>query len=211
MKKVISKCLLLAFATLLIGCAASYKPIDPPSVIYRSSTENDGLKVQYKYNMLEERGNKRYTKKEGKYNIRLVSLKITNNTGKNINLSRDVEFYANDYLVLPLDPSSIQQRIKQTTPTYLLYLLLSFLQLNVSNGTDVDSYPIGLIIGPPIAIGNFAVASNANTKFLREMQNYNLHKKEILDGQTVYGIIGITNSDFGQISLKLISEEQSKE
>jgi len=210
MRKVVSK-YLFVFSVFLIGCAGSYKPIDPPSVTYRSVTENDGLRVQYKYNMLEERGNKRYTKKEGKHNIRLVSLKITNNTGKNINLSRDVEFYANDYLVLPLDPTSIQQRIKQTTPTYLLYLLLSILQLNIRDGSDVKSYPVGLIIGPSIAIGNFAVASTANAKFLKEMQHYNLYNKEIPNGQTVYGIIGITNSDFGQISLKLISEEQSKE
>jgi hypothetical protein len=59
----------------LTNCASGYKMIEPSSINYQSVKENDGLKFEYKYDLLK----KKYAKKEEKKGIRIVAVKITNN------------------------------------------------------------------------------------------------------------------------------------
>nr|MDQ3394479.1 hypothetical protein [Bacteroidota bacterium] len=188
---------------ILSGCAATYRPIDPPSLNYNSHDFQDGIGFSYKYDVLREKGNKKYAKKEDKKGIKLIAVKVTNNTDTVINIGRDAAFYSGQNQIFPMEPMAVKESIKQIVPGYLLYLLLTFLQLNVSSGDSGDSYPIGIIIGPGITIGNMAMAVTANKNMLTELYEYNILNKDIQKGETVYGIIGVRDMGFNPITIKI--------
>ena len=94
---------------------------------------------------------------------------------------------------------------------YLLFLLLTPLNLNIYNnssngyGTEVNnshSYPIGLVIGPGISIGNMVVASTANTNFYNELLSFTI-SRDIENGQTIYCLIGFRDIGYEPLNLKL--------
>jgi hypothetical protein len=89
--------------------------------------------------------------------------------------------------------------LKQGVPVYLLYLLLT--PMNLYTGDDVT--PIGLVLGPGIAFGNMIGAGGANQNFLKELESFNLMNKSIQPGETLYGIIGIRDSGYNPITIKV--------
>jgi len=202
MEKIILKSFILISSILLIGCAATYKPINPPSVKYNSFAFQDGIEFSYKYDVLRERGNKKLAKKEDKKGVRLVAIKVTNNTDSVINIGKDVIFYCGQNPIVPIEPQALKRSIQQVVPGYLPYLLLTFVTLNVTTGNSAETFRIGYILGPFITIGNMVVAGSANKNLLTELNNYNLLNRDIQNGETVYGIIGIRDSGYNTISLK---------
>jgi hypothetical protein len=208
MKSLLSKILLFVFVVSLIGCAASYKPINPQSISYNSHDVQDGVSISYKYDVLAEKGNRKYANKEEKKNVKLIAVKITNNTDSIINIGRDAIFYSGHTPLVPMDPSAVKQTIQQIVPAYLPYALLTFLTLNVTSGSSsegysTESYPIGLAIGPTITIGNMALAGASNKKLYEELTVYNLLNKDIKSGETVYGIIGLKDTGYVPITVKI--------
>jgi hypothetical protein len=206
MNKLISSFIILSSIFIFMGCAASYRPINPPTLNYYSNDFQDGVGFSYKYDVLKEKGNKKYAKKEDKRNIRIVAIKLINNTDTTINIGRDLLFYSGQNQLNLMDPLTIKNSIKQVVPGYLPYLFLTLLQLNVSDGQTVESYPIGLVIGPAITIGNMAVAGSSNTSLFEELNEYNIIFKDIKKGETVYGIIGIHDEGYNPITIKLKSK-----
>ena len=203
MKKLISKTLMIAFVVFISGCAATYKPINPESLNYTSNDVKEGIGLSYRHNMLQERGNKKYSKKEYKKGVKLIAVKLTNYTDSTINVGNDLLFYSGKNQVFPMEPMVIKKSIKQIVPLYLLYLLLTPLNLTITSGNSTTTYPIGLAIGPGITIGNMAFAGTANKKMLKELNEYNILDKDIKKGETVYGIIGVGNMGYDPISVKL--------
>lgn len=204
MEKSISKLLTLASVIILSSCAATYKPINPPTLNYNSHDLQDGIGLSYKYDVLREKGNKKYAKKEDKKGIKLIAVKITNNTDSIINIGKDVAFFSGQDQIFPMEPIAIKESIKQIVPGYLSYLLLTFLQLNIYQGNTVDSYPIGVVVGPGITMGNMTVAGSANKNMLNELYEYNILSRDIQKGETVYGIIGVRDMGYSPISVKMI-------
>ena len=203
MKNSITKMLAFICLIILSGCAASYRQINPPALVYNSHDLQDGISVSYKYDVLQEAGNKKYARKEALKNVKLVAVKITNNTEEVININKNVAFYSGMNQIMPMEPYVVKESIKQIVPAYLPYALLTFLTLNVTQDNQVDSYPIGLVVGPAVTIGNMAVAGTANTKMLEELNQYNLINLDIQPGETVFGIIGVSNLDYGPLSVKI--------
>lgn len=199
---------LLLKSTILIsvlfsgGCASTYKPINPPAVYYSAHDLQDGISFSYKFDVLREKGNKKYSKKEYKQGLKLIAVKVTNNTDTTIIIGQDVAFYAGQNELTLLDPAVIKKSIKQITPAYLPYLLLNFLRLNVYTESSSDSYPIGLAIGPGLAVGNMICAGTANDNLLSELTKYSVINKDIKRGETIYGIIGIRSLDYPTLTLE---------
>ncbi len=191
------------YSFFLVGCAAIYKPINPPSLNYNSHDLQDGIGLSYKYNVLLEKGNRKYANKEYKKGVKLVAVKITNNTDSIINVGRDLVFYTGQKELNLLEPIAIKNSIKQIVPGYLAYLLLSLTYFNVSSGNTSTTYPIGLGLGPVITFGNMAFAATANKDMFNELQEYNVINRDIQKGETVYGIIGIRNIGSLPITIKL--------
>jgi hypothetical protein len=183
----------------LTSCASSYNSIKPSSINYQTNLTNQNVDFSYKYGVLSERGNKKYAKKEPLKGIKVAAVKVTNNSNKSFVFGQHLKIHSNGNPVNLLEPKLIHQNLKQGVPIYLLYLLLTPLQLN----TGDDSTPIGLVIGPGITIGNMVGAGAANSNFLKELENYFLNGKTIHAGETIYGIIGIYDSGFSPLTLEL--------
>jgi hypothetical protein len=201
--------ILMAFLVclLLSNCASSYKKIAPETLNYSSRSNVSNLVLEYKYDLLS----KKYKKKEADNNIKLVAIKITNNSnfdyifGNNLNLS-----YENGDSVLVLESEQTFQIIRQRPATYLWFLLLAPVQLYSGTTTNsygqteaTNSFPIGLILGPGIAAGNMIAASDANKNFKNDLTKYSLIGKTIKKGETAYGLLGIQSRGYESLKLKL--------
>jgi hypothetical protein len=189
----INKCngfLFIGIALLMSSCAASYNSINPARVKYPAVQVYDtSVVIQYKYNVLEASGNRKYFKKEAKFNTNLVAVKISNNTDSIINTNQLV-FSSGDRYIVPLTPGLTKKMLRQKGEFHLFYLLLSPLQFY--SGTT--STPIGLVIGPGLAILNISIAASANAKFEKNLVKYSIINKEIKPGECMYGLAGFVNS-----------------
>ncbi|WP_187696336.1 hypothetical protein [Xanthovirga aplysinae] len=164
---------------------------------------------EYKYDVLREKKNKKYAKKESKKGIKVVGVKITNNTGQALTYNEDLKLFSAGYAISPIEPQFVYGELKQGVPIYLLYLLLTPSKFNYwesENGVvkNQSSFPIGLILGPGISGGNMLVAGTANQNFLKELKTKNLIGKEIKNGETVSGLIGMRNMGYAPLELKVI-------
>jgi hypothetical protein len=151
---------------------------------------------------------KKYKKKELKKGVRLVAVRITNNSNKDLVFGQDIKLVYDDgtnpYI---MENENVFSSLKQNTASYLLYLLLSPLQLiqTESSGfqTETKRTPIGLIIGPGLAGGNMIASSSANKKFEQDLLTYNINGATIKSGKSLSGLIGIRSDDFNSIKIKV--------
>lgn len=158
----IIKIILLCIAiSTLTNCASANKMIAPKSINYISSNKTDHVKLEYKYNLLD----KKYSKKEIKKGVKLVAIKMTNNSDRDLMFGRDVTLtYGNGSEIYVMENEKAFKTLKQSPTSYLWYLLLTPLNFYTSetnsNGLQQNksSTPIGLIIGPGLAGGNMIAA-----------------------------------------------------
>ncbi|WP_299130477.1 hypothetical protein [uncultured Winogradskyella sp.] len=177
--------LLIAVALTLTNCASRYRMIAPQNINYISTNENSGVKLVYKYDLLE----KKYKKKELKKGVKLVAVRLTNNSGKDVMFGRDAKLvYENASEVYVMENEKAFKTLKQSPASYLWYLLLTPLNFYTtetnSNGfqQETSSTPIGLVLGPGLAGGNMIAAGSANKKFKEEMIRYKLYGTIIKNG-----------------------------
>ena len=200
---------LLFFAIVVNSCASGYKKINPETINYASKSIESNILLEYKYDLLE----KKYKKKETKNNIKLIAVKITNNTEKEIVFGRDFKLsYENGNEVSLIGTEKLFITIKQSPVSYLWYLLLTPIQFyagttTTSNGyytetKPANTFPIGLIVGPGLAGGNIIAASSANKNFKNELMEFEINGKTIKKGETVYGLIGLNSNNYDSIKVK---------
>ncbi|MDH5827956.1 hypothetical protein [Sphingobacterium faecium] len=200
----ISALLTAVVVLLLSSCASKFHSITPEQLYYKSDQSDKEVILGYNYDLLSGK----YKKKETKKNIKIVSLKIQNESDRDLIFGQNLHLcYANGSEVDILNIDQAFNALKQKPATYLWYLPLSILQLNITkteNGytTDKTSIPVGLAIGPGIAFGNLAVASAANKKFRTNLVENNLIGRTIKKGETVFGLVGIMSSNYEGLQLK---------
>lgn len=204
--RIIKITLLLITIASFTSCASGYKMIEPETINYISTNESDNVKLEYKYDLLH----KKYAKKEEKKGVKLVAIKLTNNSGKDVMFGRDAKLtYENGTEVYVMENEKAFKTLKQSPASYLWYLLLTPVNLYTtdtnSNGfqEETSSTPIGLILGPGLAGGNMIAASSANKKFKEELLEYNVNGTIIKNGETKYGLIGINADSFDALKLKI--------
>lgn len=202
--KIIRISFLLFTAVTLTNCASGYQTIQPRSLNYVSNHETDDVKLEYKYDLLD----KKYAKKELKKGVKLVSVKITNNTANDLVLGDQINLaYENDSNVLILENDKVFKTLKQSPATYLFYLLLTPVTLSVTretnNSLSSQSFPLGLVVGPGLAAGHLIASSSANKKFKKELLDYSIYGTVIPAGETKYGLIGIKTDTFDALKLRI--------
>ncbi len=204
--KILKSALGLLCLIVLNSCASGYKTINPNNLNYLARNDSEGITLEYKYNLLH----KKYAKKEFKKGLKLVAVKLTNNTSRDLVFGRDFELTdINGSRLAILSPNEVFYSLKQQPATYLLYLLLTPLNLYTSrtnsNGFQetTSSTPIGIVLGPGLAGGNLIAAGSANKKFKTDLLNYNIDGITIKKGETAYGLIGIKTNSFGAIKAVL--------
>ena len=203
MKKFILFALISLFLT---SCASSYVKISPETINYTSSDKKDSVKVEYKYGVLQ----KKYAKKEYKKGIKVIAIKVTNNSERDITVGQNLNFTkANGEAFYLLEDKDIFKPLRQNVATYLLYLLLTPInfytyETNQYGQTETtSSTPIGLVVGPGVTAINTITAASANKKFKTEIAEYNLVGKTIKTGETIHGIIGVREQGFYNINIEL--------
>ncbi len=203
--------ILITISLSFFGCASTYHYIEPELLDYRTNDINEGISFSYMYDVLYKVGNRKYAKHEKLNSVKLVAVKLTNNTDSTLNIAQDISFYSGDRNIYPLEPTLVKNELKQGVPIYLLYMLLTPAQLyktvedNNSPYTSTKQesiFPIGLILGPGITIGNMATASTANRNFLDELLKYDINQ-ELNKGETIYALVGFRDLEYDKITLKL--------
>jgi len=206
MKKLNQKAIILCISVLLSGCAMYYRPINPSKLNYKNINTQNGIELAYKYDVLQESGNKKYSKKEFKSDINLVAIKITNNTDSTITIGDNVAFFSDSTLLNPIEPITVNKVMQQSSTGYLLYLLFSPVNIRYTSNNFSVKLSIGFLLGAGLTIGNMVIASTANKNFLKELKKYNLINKEIKAGETTYGIIGVNIGGYSPLTIKRIKK-----
>lgn len=198
--------LLMVTILLLTGCAASYRTIRPETFNYPSTVTEDGIQISYKYDVFRSSGNKRYANKEINQGLRLIAIQIKNQSDSTIRLSRDCDLYAGDIRVLPMEVATISDRLKQQVWPYYFYMLMTFVRLEYTITTPstitTGSWPIGYVLGPGLTILNVTKASNANHKLYINLNVADIWNRDILGGETVYGLIGLESREVVPIHIR---------
>ena len=194
------------FALSFFNCASRYSVIEPNNLNYVSKSETGGVTLEYKYDLLD----KKYSKKEDKKGIRLVAVKISNNSNKDLVFGRDLNLvYANENEIYILDKEKTFKTLKQSPATHLFYLLLTPVNFYTSKTNEyglqetTSSTPVGLILGPGLAAGNLIAASSANKKFKTELANFDIKGSTIKQGEVKYGLVGIDSQSYDALKLSL--------
>ncbi len=202
--KILKTTLILVAIISLTSCASGYKNIEPSSINYISTNQDKGIKLEYKYDLLD----KKYAKKEEKKGVKLVAVKITNESDKDVMFGRDIKLtYENGNEIFVMENDKVFKTLKQSPASYLFYLLLTPLNLYTSTSdgrttTNTSTFPIGLVLGPGLAGGNMIVAGSANKKFHTELAVYNINGIIIKKGETKFGLIGIKSETFDALRIK---------
>ncbi len=203
-----------SFAAFLVGCtllgsscAGSYTAIRPERVAtFQSSAVAAPLQFGYQYDALRLHGrNKKYVKKEQKKGYHVVAVQVKNNTGADVDFSRDAVLYSGDRPIMPVSPTLAAQDMKQGVFIYLLYVLLNptFYTTTTTNGYPTASEGTTIYMGPFIAGGNMLGASLANKNFRNELEQYDLTNRVIHPGETVYGLICLREATVAPLRLEL--------
>jgi hypothetical protein len=199
--------LLFILSLLMNSCASGYKMINPDKLNYNSRSEKHGITLEYKYNLLD----KKYAKKETKKGIRLVAIKIQNNSDKDLIFGKDLLLInSNGSQISIYENERTFSILKQKPATYLWYLLLTPMSVYTSSNTNTrggqtstNSIPVGLVVGPGLAGGNYIAASSANKKFESEILDFDIIGRVIKKGETVHGLIGIISDNYESLNIKL--------
>jgi len=186
---------------LLSGCASGYNMINPDKLNYSSRADDHSVSLEYKYGTLT----KRYARKETNNSMRLIAIKITNNSGRDLTFGKDIKLtYTNDSELNILDETQTYNSLKQGWAGWWLYLLLTPAKLTTtSNGAQTSSVPLGYAIGPGLAFGNIIAAGSANDNFKNELLKYDIAGRLVKNGEIVYGLIGVKSDNFDAIKVKV--------
>jgi len=190
----------IALLGFLSSCASTYRSINPANIGYFETKSNDSIDYSYKYRILDDAGNKKYAKRQDKSVVQLVAIKITNKSNKTISYGNDFVIKKGEYEVQPIDTKTLHSSLKQGEADYLLYLLLCIANGYKKETTTVNGrvtsektefIPIGIIVGPILAIGNLAYANSQNGKFLNELNKNDIRKATLKPGQTGNYLVGL--------------------
>ncbi len=188
---------------LLMSCASGYRTMNPHEVNFTNAVAREGLEFSYRYNVLYDSGNEDYSEKEMKSRIKVLSVKIKNNTGRKQVVGTDILFMMNNKPVTLVSAARVEEVTEQGTLGYLFYLLLSPMQLTITRENRMDTYPVGLVIGPGLAFGNMLYASSSNTRLRENLENENIIGKTIADGETAHGLLYIMTDSLDPVSVRL--------
>lgn len=186
------------------GCAAFYKPVKPERFSYKNTQLYDDVNFAYRFDVLTLTKNKRYAKKEEKFDIDVVAVKITNNSDKVISFDEDIKFHMAGRELYPLENHRVTSKLKQTVLPYLLYSLL-FLRIETSSSRTT------IPLGAGIALGNVLSAASSNSSFKKEFSNNNLVGKMIPPNETVTGLVAFGGMEYGNLEISIIKEKEAPE
>lgn len=189
--------LLLFISISFFNCAKSHYRIDPPKLAYIAQDKNDKLTLEYKYDVLQGSNRKREREK----GLRLVALKITNTSNRDLLFGHDFDICFENGQAIDIFHHQQAYRIyKKAVLPYMLHLAWTPLKLYILGSKPIS---IGYVLGPVLAIVNTVKASRANQDLLTEMKYFRIDKHRINKGKTKYGLINIVTPVNRRLKIKM--------
>ena len=178
--------------------------VRPDRINYQNLQNADSVSFSYHYDILRQANNKRYYKKEIKRNIRLVAIRIINESDSITDLNR-YEFYAGKNKAALLPVTSVYKKLKQKWWPFLFYSLLTInsMETHCIGGRCRTRSKIVFPIGVFIAAGNIIYASISNQHFKKELSYFEYKPKSLQPGEHYYALIGIQEDNYEPITLHL--------
>jgi len=193
----------------LLSCVSGYHAINPATLHFQPSGNDSGILIEYRANVLTGT----YAKHEMTSKVTLLAVKITNNTAHDIIPHASIKIFSGEKEIKLISMAGLYGATKLNPDIYLLFLLLAPVNVysvsETSNGGQVTSrkkhfYPVGLIIGPSLALGNRAAAKKANKKFKKDLEQNDILDKIIPPGETSYGLIALEGKYSAGLTFKTI-------
>ena len=192
-----------AIIYLLTSCASSYTLIHPQIVYYTDVSIADSVSFAYRYDVLSESNNWKYAKKERRENLKVLVIKIVNNSKTTLGFKDNIQLYSGEKQITLLDNKDVYDELKQSVPSFILYLLLTPIhKLSVNFDGPANIFPVGYIVGPVLTGYNVVKATHANAQFSYELIKYNIVNQKIAPDDTVYGIICFEAHDNVPLTMK---------
>lgn len=198
--------LLLVFTMFLFSCATKYYAVNPAQVTYGNKAEKSDVDFYYRYDVMAAAKNGRQSLKEIRNDIKVVAVKIYNNSSQQITVGENVKFFEGDKELQVVPAEILKRRMKQGVIPYLGFLALSPVKFSYEKDNGAKTVQIfgGAIIGGALAASNMWVASKANAKLKKNLDTYSIIGKNILPGETVYGLVALQRVGYIPLQLKLV-------
>lgn len=190
----------------LCSCATKYRPVNLSGINFGTKSEKSDVEIYYRYDIMATAKNPRQANKELRKDMKIAALKITNNTPAEIVIGENAKFYADGKELNILPTNILNRHMKQGVVPYIGYLLLSPLKFSydIDNGARTVQIFGGAVIGTALMAGNIYVAAKANKALKKDLEKNSLYKKNILPGETVYGLIALQKTGYVPLQLKLV-------
>lgn len=200
------KHLLFVFCVSLFSCATKYYPINPTQITYGNKAEKSDVDFYYRYDVMAAAKNGRQTLKEMRNDIKIVAVKIYNNSTQQITIGENAKFYEGNKELEVVPTAILKRRMKQGVIPYVAYLALSPIKFSYEKDNGAKTVQIfgGAIIGASLAAANMWNASKANAKLKKNLETYSVIGKNVLPGETVYGLIALQRVGYIPLQLKMV-------
>jgi hypothetical protein len=179
----------------LIGssCASTYKPVNLNGFQYSDKKTQDGVEFSYTHNIQYLSDNAWYTKKERKFHMIAVAIKVVNNSSTPFVLTpENFKVMSADGVEKQFfDPEEYGKKVKQRTGRHMLHALWGpwAVSWSTDNNGNTESHFIYLPVGALVGIGNAVRASNANKHNVQTLKSNSLWDRIVKPGETVTGTI----------------------
>ncbi len=171
----ITICLLGLF---LLGCASNYRLIEPLKIDYQTvlpkKVDGTDIKIYYRYNILKDKGNSEYSKRERLYGISLLAVLIDNPGQDTLTFPDDLIIIAKNIVRSPLELNE----------TFSIFLQEPIPSVPI----EIETKKSGTFY-LDFELLDALIAAKANKRFVEEMREYYLVNSIILPGSQVAGIL----------------------
>jgi hypothetical protein len=177
---------------MLCSCSSKYRPVMLQQFSYGDNQISGGIEISYAHNIQYTSDNRWYTRKEKKFGMIAVAVKVENNSDETIELSpANLKVLGSNGDARRLyTPLEYGEKVKQRTGRHLLHALYGpwiFVEQTGPGGSDTQIIP--LPVGALIGIGNAVRASNANRINIETLDRNAIWNKRVDPGEIVYGTI----------------------
>jgi glutaredoxin-related protein len=186
------------------SCARVYHSLSPDKMTYTETDVKDSVIFSYKYQILRNK----YFNKETRKDIKLIAVKCTNHSGRDIVFGSDIQLMRESGRAADLAGNSyIYDKLRQKSASHLWWMLFSFLTVSFTENSGYSqphttTVPVGLLLAPVLTTVNITTAASANRTFNNDLKKYNLLGTTIRKGETVYGLAGVRTYKYEKLSLK---------
>ena len=196
MKKTTRLLTLLSVIILFSSCASKFRALKPETQEFSHVIDTGDLLIEYNPNLLKYSKNKKIQKKADKKHISLIIAKFTNKSSNPIDIPKDIVFN-ND--ILNTDYS--YKKLKQKPWTYYIALISAGFNFSSEGSSgSIGINPLALIYSIP----NSIIASVANKKMKKELNNYSLENKILAPNESKYGLITFDNSNNSVLNIETV-------